>query len=647
MKESILLFILRVFSFFVRQLPFKAALGVGRCFGMFAYFISKKYREQVYSNLKQAFASEKRPSEIRVITKKFFCSFGENIVDFMRMPLSTKENFENLIAVEGIPDVKKALEGGKGAILLAMHFGSWEMASFACSVKGLPYRVFVKEQGGNILEKWLNQYRSCFGAAVITRGLGTKDLVKSLRDNKAVGMVFDQGGKKGVLVPFFGRTASMSAGAVRMGVKSAVPVCFSVISRQADRRHRLVMHAPLKIEQTDDQQCDIQTQVAKITSLLEGYIRKYPDQYLWTYKIWKYSDQAKVIVLTDGKAGHENQSKAAAHILIEALKDRGIVGELEIVRVEFKDRQAFLFANFLNFFCPWFFRQGFIERLQGFLTEESFHKVISLKGDYVISAGSKIALINDILKREMLAKNVHILGTGGVSIKKFNRVLMLAHDVHKPHRDDNIVITKAALNLVTEKYLNEKKTSLLTHFNHLQTKHNSFIGVFIGGESKNVRVTEAQIKVLIHQLEDLCREVKATMLVTTSRRTSNSIERFLFKRLKKNPLCSLLVLAGQDNVPEAMGGILGLCDVAVVSGDSISMVSEAISSGKPTVVLYPAGSSRSKHHRFIDTLFEGGYALSSDVQGVGHIIYDVFKNKRSTKPLNDESQVLTSFRTLI
>ena len=69
------------------------------------------------------------------------------------------------------------------------------------------------------LDKMLNEYRTIAGAHVITAGVATKEIIRAMHDNEIVSLVLDQGGKTGLVVPFFGKTASMSTGAIPFGFK--------------------------------------------------------------------------------------------------------------------------------------------------------------------------------------------------------------------------------------------------------------------------------------------------------------------------------------------------------------------------------------------------------------------------------------------
>ena len=88
--------------------------------------------------------------------------------------------FEEVLTFEGQENVTDALTGGKGVIMLAMHVGSCEISSLSCALLGNPYKVVVKPQSKYLeLDDLLNTYRSCGGSVVISRGLGTRDIIKS------------------------------------------------------------------------------------------------------------------------------------------------------------------------------------------------------------------------------------------------------------------------------------------------------------------------------------------------------------------------------------------------------------------------------------------------------------------------------------
>lgn len=653
LNESVIFHSVRIFGAFMRFLPLPAALWVGRMIGRLAYYFDAKHKTIAYANLKMAFADSKSPAELKRITKQLFQNYGQNFIDLFRMPLITPENFDKLITVEGIENLSECRSQNKGAIMLAMHFGSWELASLSCAMLKLPYKVIVKPQSRySRLDELLNWYRSCGGYVVLSRGLGTRDLVRSLQNNEVIGMVADQGGKDGVSVPFLGRNASMSAGAIRMGLKWGVPICFSVIHREPNGRHKMIVHKPLDLVNTGNPDNDIPVNLSRITSMMENYIHRYPAEYMWFYKIWKYSNQASIAILTDEKTGHLRQSEAVARLLQRALSERKISSTVATIPAVFKSRAHRRIFTALNLVIPQVLYQAQSGWLERFLTPESFAQIKTVKSDYIISCGSSVASVNNFLSRDYGAKSIAVLKPGLLSYRRFHLLVLPEHESCYTDNKRQIAYTKAAPNLITKEYQREKSESLLSRYSHLKNNHKLKIGLFIGGDSKNIFLGEQQIKVLIQQLTGVAQEINAAILATTSRRTPSAVEQLLFKRLRKHPHCPLLILAGQDNVPEAVGGILGLSDIQVVSGDSISMVSEAASSGKNTIVFLPelrkkGIGMRNKHLDFIEGLGEEGYILASAVKDIGQAVYDIAKGKIQTKALDDNPVILQGLRKII
>jgi KDO2-lipid IV(A) lauroyltransferase len=638
----------------MRCLPSTIAFGIGRFAGTWAYYFDLKHKTVARANLRTAFARSKPPAEIKAITKKLFQNYGQNFIDLFRMPLITPGNFDRLITVEGKEHIEECLKDGKGAIVLAMHFGSWELASLSCAMMGLPYKVMVKAQTKySRLDELLNWHRSCGGFVVLSRGMGTRDFVRSLKNNEVIGMVVDQGGRDGVLAPFFGRSASMSVGAIRMGLKGGVPICLSAIHREKDSRHRMVIRKRLELVMTGDMERDIQSNLAKVAKIMEEYIRRYPSEYMWFYKIWKYSDEANITILDDGRTGHSRQSQAVAAALQKALAERRIKSRVDAVPVAFKSKPLSRLFSVLACALHPFVYQGRLEFLKKFLTEESYGRVMKIKTDFIVSCGSSAAGVNNLLSRDHNAKSIVVLKPGILNCRRFDLVILPQHETPPGEsKDVHVAITKAAPNLVTPEYQEEQKEQLLKQYSHLKGNLRLKIGLFIGGDSKNILLTEQQIKTLVHQITEAAREINADILATTSRRTPPAIEQMLQKRLRTHAHCPLLILAGRDEVPSAVGGILGLSDINVVSGDSISMISEAASSGKDTIVFTPevkdpSSRGESKHEQFIERLNAQGFIFSTDVKDIGHAIYNVAKNKIRTRKLDDHQTILDAVRKVI
>jgi mitochondrial fission protein ELM1 len=285
---------------------------------------------------------------------------------------------------------------------------------------------------------------------------------------------------------------------------------------------------------------------------------------------------------------------------------------------------------------------------------ESFRKVAAMKASFIISCGSSVAGLNYLLSRDSNAKSMVVLKPGLLDYDRFDLVVLPQHDAReKADGKARFAVTRAAPNLITPEYLEEQSKALLKRYSHLKDNLRSKIGLFIGGNAKTVYLSERQIRCLARQIKEVMKEINMDILITTSRRTPAAIEQILFKEFKKYAFCPLLILANRDNVPEAVGGILGLVHIALVSGDSLSMVSEAACSGKQTVVFSAETRAKvlkgaaNKHEAFTERLNAQGFVLSTNVNHVGQALYDVAKGKIQTKQINDNEIILEAIRKVI
>lgn len=161
----------------------------------------------------------------------------------------------------------------------------------------------------------------------------------------------------------------------------------------------------------------------------------------------------------------------------------------------------------------------------------------------------------------------------------------------------NVLSTRGALGRVTPERLSEAATAFAGRYGALPRPR---IGVLIGGDNKVFKMTSAIMTRLTEQLSRLAREEGCGLMITPSRRTGKGNEAILRRGLAGLPA---EIWDGEGENPYF--GILGLADHLVVTGDSVNMVSEAASTGKPVHVVDLEGGS-AKFSRFHGSLRAAG-----------------------------------------
>ena len=187
-------------------------------------------------------------------------------------------------------------------------------------------------------------------------------------------------------------------------------------------------------------------------------------------------------------------------------------------------------------------------------------------------------------------------------IGRFGAVVAPAHDGVS---GANVIVTKGAIHRVTQDRIADDAARIADRIAPLPRP---LIAVLVGGSNKIYRMTEDTIRRLSDQLRDLARREGASLLVTPSRRTGDANVRALRAALTDVP-GEVWDFAG-DNPYFAY---LGAADHIVVTGDSVTMISEACSTGKPVYVVDLDGGSP-KFNRFHNTLRDAGHTLPFDGQ---------------------------------
>lgn len=651
-SESFLCALIRFFSAVFCALPYRFNLAIARVLGRVFYYLQPKKRAVVEANLRTAFAGEMNPGDIHRLSKKVFESFICGVMDVFYLPKLKAGGFERIVRLKGMEHLDHALTQKRGCILLAIHSGSWELASIVGSMTGYAYNIVAKDQAkAPLLNELLNEYRVVAGAKVIFPGVATREILRVLKANEIVSLVADQGGEEGIAVDFFGKTASMSTGAIRIGLKYQTPICPVWIERQADGFNEITVFPALELPSSDDTQKDVLQATQRVTRFFEEKLRRNPSENMWFYKVYKYTTQSDVLILDDGKTGHLRQSEAVAESVRTVLAKQHKQMRLRTIKVDFKSRLRRKLFQFYAVFAQVlpFLRKE--ECLGFFLTTACYKELLSVKPDILISAGSQTAAVNFILSRLRSIIPIHVLTPGLLDWRWFRLVVIPEHDKPVAERLTRVLVTKAALNLIEPAYLKEQEARLLFRYSHLKNSVRAKMGVLIGGDTKGVKFDVHQMRVLIRQLKDAAEHYNMDLLVTTSRRSSAELDQMIAKELRNFSRCGLLILPNEANIPEAVGGILGLADLVVVSGESISMVSEAVSSGKKTIVFAPTGVfSRipiNKYERFVLGLDQQGYLLACSIKDLSMAITRMMSRKFNVKQLEDRSHLFHEIEGLL
>ncbi|MDD5173852.1 MAG: ELM1/GtrOC1 family putative glycosyltransferase [Candidatus Omnitrophica bacterium] len=647
MIDYIASILVRALNIIFHFTPIRADLWIGRSIGRAAFFFNKKRRLIAYANLKAAFAKEKSPRELRAITKDVYVNLVQTFSEIASLTKVNKDYVNRYVEVVHMERIENAAKSGRGTLLLTAHFGDWELSSLVSALKGFPITVLAREQKMKRLNELLNRLRESKGCKVVRKGMSTKNIFKELYGKNMVGILSDQdAGRKGTFVNFFGRPTSAHIGPFEIAKHTNSIILPNFIVRTGGPFHKLYLEEYIDVRQSEDKQGLIDG-LQRYMSLLEKYVRRYPAQWLWLHKRWKSTPKRTILVLNDGKAGHLNQSLAVARQIQRARATQNYrIEDTDIMILDVKYKSKFFRALllFASIFASWrcHGRMGFMKMC---LEGNSYDKLMKTYAEFIVSCGSSLAPVNIFMSKENNAKNVVVMDPGiPRGANKFSFVIAPKHDKIKKGR--NIITTTLAPNLVDTRMLEEAAEKFKRDANI--TKSN-VIGLLIGGDNPEFALSDNLLKKTLSDILKICESNDADLLVTTSRRTSKAQESIIKAALRKDPRCRLLVIANENNPEGTLPGVLALSSVVIVSGESISMISESVSSGKKTVVfsLDKKTSGMTKHESALESLVKEGYISVARMGELISLVGRALKDPSPAKKVDDTEKIYNAMRSLI
>ncbi len=261
------------------------AIRLGAGIGLLGYALVGRYRRVAIANLQRAFP-EWSPAQVRATAKRVFRNFGVALAEFLKAPSMTQAELEARMQIVGREHLDEAFRQGKGVLLITGHFGNWElMARYLCML-GYPIAVIARDTDDPATTELVTMVRERSGYQVIPRGQAARPVLKRLRQNEAIGILPDQNAGD-VFVEFFGQKAGSVAGPAVFHLRTGAPLVPLFCVRLPGDYHRIEILPPLQFEPSADLKADTQRIMQALHDMLEAYIRRYPDQWLWLHDRWK------------------------------------------------------------------------------------------------------------------------------------------------------------------------------------------------------------------------------------------------------------------------------------------------------------------------------------------------------------------------
>ena len=271
----------------LRPLPMSAVRKLGRAIGRLAYVVDGSHRRIALENLENAFPA--RPaSERRDLARAMFAHFGALLFELLKFSTWSREQMLASVETEGEDRVRQVLQQGRGVLFFTGHFGYWEIHALAHALQFDPNSVLARPLDNPILDAMLEEIRTRTGNTVIQRRGAVRRILRDLASGRGVAILIDQHLHEAdaVYVGFFQRPAATTSALAALALRTGAPVVPVFALPLPHGRYRLIYEHPVEPPLGETPEA-IREYTQRCTDVLEMYVRRHPELWLWMHRRWR------------------------------------------------------------------------------------------------------------------------------------------------------------------------------------------------------------------------------------------------------------------------------------------------------------------------------------------------------------------------
>ena len=274
-----------------RVLPMRVAIAAGTLLGTAFYVFDRPHRRLAIRNLRAAFPLRSE-RECEAIARGMFAHFGRLLTVLLKFSTMQPQHMLSHVEFEGEERVRAAHAHGRGVLLFTGHFGFWEINALVHALEIKPMSVLARPLDNPLLHHLLESVRRRTGNSVIYRRGAIRRVLRALGDNQAVAILIDQHiqSTDAVYVDFFNRPAATTSALAALAIRTGAPVVPVFALPEPGGRFRMVYEHAVEPPRGDDPDA-IRAFTQRCTDVLEMYVRRYPELWLWMHRRWREVDE--------------------------------------------------------------------------------------------------------------------------------------------------------------------------------------------------------------------------------------------------------------------------------------------------------------------------------------------------------------------
>jgi KDO2-lipid IV(A) lauroyltransferase len=271
----------------VRVAPDAVVRAMGTSLGLVFYTVDRAHRRIAERNLTTAFPS--RPREERTaIARAAFEHFGRLLLELLKFSTLSADQMLARVDVDGEDRSRAAYAQGKGVLFVTGHFGFWELQALVHGLRVEPIAVLARALDNPRLNDLLEQIRARTGNSVIYRRGTIRRVMRTLQSGRGVAILIDQHimSRDAIYVDFFSRPAATTSAVAALALRTGAPVVPVFALPLPGGRYRLIYEHPVEPPAADAPDA-IREFTQRCTDVLEMYVRRNPELWLWMHRRWR------------------------------------------------------------------------------------------------------------------------------------------------------------------------------------------------------------------------------------------------------------------------------------------------------------------------------------------------------------------------
>jgi Kdo2-lipid IVA lauroyltransferase/acyltransferase len=271
----------------ISAMPAPMVRACAGLFGLLWYTFDAPRRRIAEANLAAAFPLRSAP-ERRTILRAAFAHFIRQVFETLKFSTLSPQQMLARVEFDGEERARLAYAQGKGVLFITGHFGFWELHAIAHPLRFEPIGVLARALDNVRLNGVLERIRQCTGNTVIYRQGTIRRVMRMLQDRHGVAVLIDQHihGPDAVVVEFFERRAATTTAVAALALRTGAPVVPVFALPIGKGRYRLIYEHPVAPPPADSEDA-VREFTQRCTDVLEMYVRRHPDFWLWMHRRWR------------------------------------------------------------------------------------------------------------------------------------------------------------------------------------------------------------------------------------------------------------------------------------------------------------------------------------------------------------------------